>query len=112
VADFAVAVAAAESGAKNTILELGGPEALSQLEVVNLFDQVLGGGTKVDHVPVEALQTQHQSSNPLQKTFGALMLAYAKGDVVPDAIHNAQLHSIQLRSVSDYAQAFRSATNG
>jgi uncharacterized protein YbjT (DUF2867 family) len=103
VADFAVAAATREYPQKNTILELGGPESLSQLDVVRIFGQKLQKKILVDHVPLEALETQHQSSDPLQKTFAALMLAYAKGDVVQGAASLAQQHLINLCSVSDFA---------
>jgi uncharacterized protein YbjT (DUF2867 family) len=106
VADFAVATATGEFDSKNTVLELGGPEALSQLEVVRIFEQKMGRQMRVDQVPIEALRAQHQSSDPLQKTFGALMLAYANGDVVKDALRNAQQYQIKLRSVSEYASGF------
>jgi uncharacterized protein YbjT (DUF2867 family) len=112
VADFALATATGEFGGKNTVLELGGPEALSQLEVVRIFEQKMGKQTRVDHVPIEALLAQHQSSDPLQKTFGALMLAYANGDVVKDALLNAQQYQIKLRSMSEYASGFAASVTG
>ena len=112
VADFMVAVAGGESEAKTTVLELGGPEALSQLDAVRVFERELGKEIRVDHVPLEALQMQHQSSDPLQKTFGALMLGYAKGDVVKEAASVAQRYRISLRSVSEYASGFRSPATG
>jgi uncharacterized protein YbjT (DUF2867 family) len=103
VADFAVAAATSKYPKKNTILELGGPESLSQLDAVRIFEQRLNKKIQADHVSLEALETQHQSSDPLRKTFAALMLAYAKGDVVHGAASLAQQHQINLRSVSDYA---------
>jgi NADH dehydrogenase len=106
VADFAVAAAAKTYPQKNVVLEMGGPQPLSQLEAVLLFEQALGKEIKLDHIPVEALRAQHQSSDPLQKTFAALMLSYAAGDVIDDAISNALLHGIKLSSVADYASRF------
>jgi NADH dehydrogenase len=103
VADFGLATITGKLDAKNTVLELGGPEPLSLLEVVRIFEQDLGRQISVEHVPVEALQAQHQSPEPLQKTFGALMLAYAQGDAVQTAVLNAQKYGIQLRSVHEYA---------
>lgn len=103
VADFAIAAATSEYPKKNAILELGGPEPLSQLDAVRIFEQKLNNKIQVDHVSLEALETQHQSSDPVQKTFAALMLAYAKGDVVHGAASLAQQHHINLRSVPDYA---------
>src|SRR5215469_10023367 len=103
VADFAVAVTDADMSEKNTTLELGGPEALSQLEAVRMFERHVGAPINLDYVPVEALRTQHESSDPLQQTFGALMLGYAKGDEISDALDNAQRYGVQLRSLSEYA---------
>jgi uncharacterized protein YbjT (DUF2867 family) len=106
VADFAVAAAAMTYSQKNVVLEMGGSQPLSQLEAVLLFEQALGKKISLDHVPVEALRAQHQSSDPLQKTFAALMLSYAAGDVVRDATATAQAHGIKLTSVAAYASGF------
>jgi hypothetical protein len=91
---------------------MGGPEPLSQLEAVRIFEEALHKKFKVDHVPTEALQTQHQSSDPLQKTFGALTLAYSKGDVVDGAVSIARQHGVVLRSVAEYASGFRTPAAG
>jgi uncharacterized protein YbjT (DUF2867 family) len=103
VAEFGVKTTAKNYADKNTILEIGGPDPLSQLEAVGIFEEMLGKKIKLDYVPVEALQAQHMSTDPLQKTFGALMLAYAKGDVVAGAISLAHQYGIELRSVAKYA---------
>jgi NADH dehydrogenase len=102
VAEFAVA-AALKPTAKETILEMGGPEALSQLDAVRIFEKVLGTTCRLEFVPVEALRQQHLSTDPLQKTFGALMLAYAEGDMIPGATTTADDYGIALRTVSEYA---------
>ncbi len=107
VADFAVAATTKVYPQENVVLELGGPEPLSQLDAVFLFEQAFGQEIKVDHVPVEALRAQHQSSDPLQRTFAALMLGYANGDLVKDAASTAEAHGIRLGSVADYAAGFR-----
>jgi uncharacterized protein YbjT (DUF2867 family) len=106
VADFAVAAAAKLYPQKNVVLELGGPEPTSQLDAIFMFEQALGKEIKLDHLPVEALRAQHQSSDALQKTFAALMLTYANGDIVKDAAGAAQAHGIRLLSVADYAAGF------
>jgi uncharacterized protein YbjT (DUF2867 family) len=112
VADFAVATALRVDG-KNTILEIGGPEPLSQLNAVHIFEQALNKKFQVQYVPVEALQEQYRSaSDPLQKTFGALMLGYANGDVIKDAQENAGRYGVQLRSVADYAADVRRQSTG
>ncbi len=103
VADFAVAAVTRKYLEKDTILEVGGPKATSQLEAVRLFERKLKKKIKTERVPVEVLETQHKSGDPLQKTFAALMLAYSKGDVIPHAAALARKYRIKLRSVSDYA---------
>lgn len=110
VVEFAVAAAIGDRAEENTILEMGGPEALSQLDVVQLFEKELDRKLNVSHVPVEAFQEQQRSTDPLQKTFAALMLAYAKGDVIAGARDLAEKYGINLRSVADYAARFRSTT--
>jgi uncharacterized protein YbjT (DUF2867 family) len=103
VADFAVAAVTRDHSTKNTVLEMGGPDALSQLEAVAIFERALGSKIRLDFVPLEALQEQHRSSDPLQKTFAALMLGYAKGDVIDGARATAGQYGIKLRSVAQYA---------
>jgi uncharacterized protein YbjT (DUF2867 family) len=106
VADFGTIAATRKYADKGTILEMGGPEPLSQLEAVRIFEAVLNKKVKADEVPADALQAQQESSDPLQKTFGALMLAYSKGDVVDGAVSLARQHAIALRSVANYASSF------
>jgi uncharacterized protein YbjT (DUF2867 family) len=110
VAAFAMA-AADKPPDKSVVLEMGGPEALSQLEVVRIFERILGRKIDVDRVPVAALQEQHRSPDPLQKTFAALMLAYAKGNEISGSLETARSYGIKLRSVSDHAATIpRTAT--
>ncbi len=106
VAEFAVAAVAMSEGDRAVILEMGGPEALSQLDAVRVFEKKLGKKFTLDFVPVEALEGQYRSSDPLQKTFGALMLGYAKGDVIRESRANADRYGVSLRSVADYATNF------
>jgi len=108
VAEFAVA-AALKPMPKETILEIGGPEALSQLDAVRSFERVLGTTCRLEFVPIEALRQQHLSSDPLEKTFGALMLAYADGDVIAGAAETAAEYGIALRTLSDYATSVAAA---
>src|SRR5689334_6623718 len=57
VAQVAVGVLASPA-AQKTILEIGGPEALSPLEVVKIFEQASGRKFELEHVPEDALQAQ------------------------------------------------------
>lgn len=107
VAEFAVMAASRDYADKNTILEMGGPEPLSQLDAVHLFERALGKKVRLDFLPVEAIRQQHGSSDPLQKTFAALMLAYAEGDIISGARAVAEEYGIQLRAVAEYASHLR-----
>ena len=106
VVDFAVATALkVERGP--VALEMGGPEELSQLDVVHVFEETLGKKLTLEHVPMEALRAQHASEDPLQKTFAALAIGYARGDAIPEAHANAERFGVKLRPVADYARTFR-----
>ncbi|HKW31476.1 MAG TPA: NmrA family NAD(P)-binding protein [Candidatus Acidoferrum sp.] len=107
---FALAVAANPSH-PSAILEMGGPEPLSQLEAVAICERKLGKKVKLEKVPLAALEDQHRSADPLQKTFAALMMGYAKGDEIPGSRGTAHQYGIALHSVSDYAATFRKAAS-
>ncbi len=113
VAEFAAAAAVRKIEHRQTILEMGGPEAVSQLDAVGIFEQALHKKIAVEHVPWEALQQQHRSAtDPLQKTFAALMLGYAQGDVIAGARETAEQYGVRLRSVAEYASGFRAQRAG
>jgi NADH dehydrogenase len=102
VARFAV-LAVDSPAARNTILELGGPDKLSPNEVVRIFEERSGKPFQVEYVPVEALQAQYASAQePLPQSFAALMLAYAAGDPI-DMEQMLKLFPMKLTSVRDYA---------
>jgi uncharacterized protein YbjT (DUF2867 family) len=102
VAQFAVA-ALDNPQAKNAVIDLGGPEALSPLEVVRLAEQVTRKQFSVQHVPEEALRVQCGSAtDPLQQSFAALMLYYARGDVIDMQGTLRGFPGLQLRSVRQY----------
>ena len=91
--------------ARNATLELGGPEALSPLAVVRIFEEVGGRPFDVQHVPEEALAEQQKSAtDPMQQSFAGLMRWYAKGDSI-DMGETLQTFPVQLMSVRDYAQS-------
>src|SRR5215472_11459141 len=108
VVAFALAVAANPTH-PSAILEMGGPEPLSQLDTVAIFERAPGRRIEIDKVPVAALNEQYRSADPLQKTFTALMIGYAKGDAIPGSLETARQYGVSLHSVSDYAATFRKA---
>jgi uncharacterized protein YbjT (DUF2867 family) len=82
VAKFAVE-SLENPSAKNAVIELGGPEALSPLEVVARFESATGKDFQVQNVPEEALIQQFAgATDELQKSFAGLMLFCANGHPV------------------------------
>lgn len=103
VAKFA-AISARSAEARNAVIELGGPEALSPLEVVRVFEESGGQEFAIEHVPEEALRAQKETAtDPLQETFAALMLSYAQGSVI-DMRATLQKFPVQLTSVRECAK--------
>ena len=88
------------------VIELGGPEALSPLDVVHLAEQVTRKRFAVQHVPEEALGAQYGSAtDPLQQSFAALMLYYARGDVIDMQETLRAFPGQRLKSVREYFEA-------
>ena len=101
VARFAVR-SLMEPRMSNRTVEIGGPEALSPLEVVHSFEAAGGPEVQVGHVAEDALRTQYdEATDPLQKSFAALMLHYAAGDPV-DMTETRTYFDGGLISVRDY----------
>lgn len=102
-----VALFAVESlnnpAAVNTYLELGGPEQLSQLDAVRIFEEVTHRKFEITYVPTDVLQSQLESlSDPMEKSFAGLMLCVANGGRI-DMKKILSRFSVKLRSVKDYA---------
>ncbi len=103
VAQFAVA-SLENPAARNATLELGGPEAISPLDVVKIFEEVGGQPFEVQHVPEAALAEQQKTAaDPMQQSFSGLMRCYAQGDLI-DMKGTLQAFPLELTSVKDYAQ--------
>jgi len=101
----AFAVASLENKAlRDKVVELGGPEALSPLEVVGIFEKHTGNSFAVEHVPTEALQAQKtEAKDSMSESMAGLMLAYAAGDKI-DLNETRKLYPLRLTSVTDYIQ--------
>ena len=90
--------------AENAILLLGGPEALSQLEMIKIFEQIGRQPFEVQKVPEEALAEQLKTAtDPMQQSFIGLMQGYAKGDPV-DMEKTLKTFPLRLTSVKEYAE--------
>ena len=104
VAKFAVE-SISNPSSKNTSLELGGPQNISPLEAVQIFENALHHKIEVEHIPMEMLQAQFNSSkDAMQKSFTGLMLCVAFGDQI-DMMEVLGNFPIKLTSVKDYVNA-------
>lgn len=73
-----------DPAADGATIELGGPQALSQLEVVRIFEEETGRRFDLAFVPEAVLVMQRDAAaDSLQRSFAALMLACAAGDAIP-----------------------------
>ena len=64
-------------------IELGGPEALSPLEVIRLAESITNREIAVEHVPVEALEQQaSEAAGSDDSIFPSLMLCQTRGDEI------------------------------
>ena len=86
----------------NTTLELGGPQNISPLDAVKIFEDTLHHNIDVQHITMEMLQAQFNSStDAMQKSFSGLMLCLAFGDQI-DMMEVLRNFPIKLTSVKDY----------
>jgi len=104
VAQFAVACIG-KPAAYNATLPLGGPEAISPLGVVKLFEKAGGQPFEVTLVPVEALQAQLAgATDPMQQSFVGLMINYASTGAIEMAA-TLKTFPLKLRTVEEYAKS-------
>jgi uncharacterized protein YbjT (DUF2867 family) len=90
--------------AERRTLEVGGPDALTPLQVVALFEKIGGRPFKLEHIPEEALRAQFEAAtDSMQKSFAALMLGYLSGDAM-NVEPIQKDFGIKLSSVDQYAQ--------
>jgi len=101
----AAASAVSEPAARNMVVELGGPQALSPREVVRMFEAAGAGEIATESVPEPALESQmNAATDSLQKSFAGLMLMYAAGDAIDTAV-GGRLFPFQTASVRDFITA-------
>jgi uncharacterized protein YbjT (DUF2867 family) len=107
--DVASVVAACvdNAAARNKTIQLGGPEPLSPLEVVKIFEDLTQRKFAIEHVREEDLSAQKAAAtDSLSASFASLMLTYARGDAVDMTECRNLFPSIvgRLASVRDYAK--------
>lgn len=99
----AAVVALESEAAKNRVVPVGGPEALSPLEVVGIFEEATGKSWDPQFVSVDDLEAQKKAApDEVQETFAGLQLLLARGSLAMKT--SEYLISSGLRSVRAYAQ--------
>src|SRR5580700_1854099 len=103
VAEFCIAPIL-RSVASRSVLAVGGPEALTPLEVVKIFEEESGRRFEVETIPEAKLREQFElATDPLEKSFAGLMLQYAHGEVI-DSPGLLEWIPVRLKSVREYAR--------
>jgi uncharacterized protein YbjT (DUF2867 family) len=103
VAEFCIAPVL-RSVASRSMLAVGGPEALTPLEVVKIFEQESGRAFEVETISEAKLREQFDAAtDSLEKSFAGLLLQYAHGEAIE---MRGLLESIPVRlaSVREYAR--------
>ena len=99
------ALALRHPAASRKIIEFGGPEALTPLEVVSRFERIGGRTFRLENVPEPALRAQFEAAtDPMQKSFAGLMLGFLHGDAMNMAAV-VDAFGIRLTSVTQYAES-------
>jgi NADH dehydrogenase len=90
--------------ARQATFELGGPEALSPLEVVRIFEEIGGRRFDTQHLTESTITAQQPAAqDSLQQSFASLMSCYAAGDAI-DMCATLAAFPMQLTPVWDYAR--------
>lgn len=104
VAAFATTALLSASTSRAT-LEIGGPEAISPLDVVTLYEETLGRKIDITLVSESDLEAQQASAtDPMAQSFAALQRCYARGDSI-DMRRTSSLLLRSMRTVREYARS-------
>jgi NADH dehydrogenase len=103
VAKFAVE-AVDLAAAENRAVDVCGPQPVSQLDAVRVFERAAGRDFARQHIAEETLQENRRKAvDPLELTFASLILDYAAGNVA-DPAEMLRIVPLQLTTVEDYAK--------
>ena len=87
--------------ARNATIRFGGLP-ITQREAIRAFEEAAGRRFDVEEIPEQALEAQWQgATDPMQRTFAALMLAMARGHDAPDDMLDK--FPIKLTTVREFA---------
>jgi len=98
------------ASAKNATFEVGGPDALSPIEVVKIFEELSGRRFDLEFVSAETLAAQESSGkDSWTRSIAGLRRCYADGDLIEMGAL-AEQFPVAWTSVRDYAhRVLRSA---
>src|SRR5262245_33515528 len=102
VASFAVA-SIDNPAAQNAVIQLGGPDDLSVLDAVGIFEQESGQTFELQNIPDEELRAQMAAPDSMGKTFSGLMIGLNEVGTI-DMKETLRNFPIQLTSVREYAR--------
>jgi uncharacterized protein YbjT (DUF2867 family) len=89
------------AAARNVTIRFGG-QPVTQREAIRAFEEAAGRPFQVQEIPEQALEAQWQgATDPMQRTFAALMLGAARGHDAPDDL--IEKFPIRLTTVREYA---------
>src|SRR5512133_229443 len=89
--------------AANQTFVLGGPEALTQNEIIRRCEKLLGRTLEREVVPLAALVEQHRTAqDPLTKTFAALTHLCGEGGWLFDSEPACKALGMKMRSIDPY----------
>jgi hypothetical protein len=89
--------------ARNAVLDLGGPEALSHDDVVALYEELTAKALAQTHVPVAELERRYaEASGATERSSAAVLLSAAHGGMV-DMKEAVAASGIRLTSLREFA---------
>lgn len=108
VAQFAV-MALADGKLENQAVAIGGPENLTNMDVVRLYEKVAGRPSKVSHVPLAALKMMYRLLRPFHPGLSQVMqssILFDTADSTFDMSQTLEHYPITLTKLADWMQTY------
>ena len=91
--------------ARNASIELGGPDIVSQLDILGMYEERLGKQLERSYLPAEQLERMHaEGQTPLDVSLAGVMLNAARGGYV-DASEVSSASGIRLTPMREFVAA-------
>jgi NADH dehydrogenase len=90
--------------ARNASIELGGPDTISQLDILGMYETMLGVQLERSYLPAEQLEQMHAGGQtPLEISLAGVMLNAARGGYV-DAAEVSAESGIRLTPIREFVE--------